>query len=208
MAVQRSTDMLVEPNAKGTKTHKIFEQFYLILIGVAVALAADRVLGKSSSAPTSAPEGLAKYLPPADRWPAIALFVAFVVTAVPFVHGTVRSLEKTYRDLRQPARRLLMFVEYATALVQSAIFFAMAASEGDIRAFCSCMMWLFGIHAIWGVVFSFIHGVVSRPETLWWGVINLTAALLMLPLISYDDEFTWEVSGNNSFLGDFELANA
>ena len=26
--------------------------------------------------------------------------------------------------------------------------------------------------------------------------------------VSYNDEFTWDVSGNNSFLGDFELANA
>lgn len=26
--------------------------------------------------------------------------------------------------------------------------------------------------------------------------------------VSYDDSFTWDVSGNNSFLGDFELANA
>lgn len=26
--------------------------------------------------------------------------------------------------------------------------------------------------------------------------------------VSYDDAFTWDVSGNNSFLGDFELANA
>ena len=26
--------------------------------------------------------------------------------------------------------------------------------------------------------------------------------------VSYSDEFTWDVSGNNSFLGDFELANA
>lgn len=26
--------------------------------------------------------------------------------------------------------------------------------------------------------------------------------------VSYDDEFTWDVSENNSFLGDFELANA
>ena len=26
--------------------------------------------------------------------------------------------------------------------------------------------------------------------------------------VSYDDMFTWDVSGNNSFLGDFELANA
>ncbi|MFW6153449.1 MAG: hypothetical protein ACOC42_03730, partial [Halobacteriota archaeon] len=25
---------------------------------------------------------------------------------------------------------------------------------------------------------------------------------------SYDDEFSWDVSGNNAFLGDFELANA
>ena len=26
--------------------------------------------------------------------------------------------------------------------------------------------------------------------------------------VAYDDEFTWDVSGNNSFLGDFALANA
>ena len=26
--------------------------------------------------------------------------------------------------------------------------------------------------------------------------------------VSYDDEFAWDVSGNNSFLGDFDLANA
>lgn len=26
--------------------------------------------------------------------------------------------------------------------------------------------------------------------------------------VTYDDEFTWDVSGNNSFLGDFELSNA
>lgn len=26
--------------------------------------------------------------------------------------------------------------------------------------------------------------------------------------VSYDDEFAWDVSGNNSYLGDFELANA
>ncbi|WP_254532737.1 DUF1326 domain-containing protein [Natrinema gelatinilyticum] len=26
--------------------------------------------------------------------------------------------------------------------------------------------------------------------------------------VSYDEAFTWDVSGNNSFLGDFELANA
>lgn len=25
---------------------------------------------------------------------------------------------------------------------------------------------------------------------------------------SYNDEFSWDVSGNNSFLGDFKLANA
>ena len=26
--------------------------------------------------------------------------------------------------------------------------------------------------------------------------------------VSYDDQFTWDVSGNNAYLGDFELANS
>ena len=38
--------------------------------------------------------------------------------------------------------------------------------------------------------------------------LEMTTGKSTTATVSYDDEFTWEVTGNNSFLGDFELANA
>ena len=38
--------------------------------------------------------------------------------------------------------------------------------------------------------------------------LEMTTGKSTAATVSYDDEFTWDVSGNNSFLGDFDLANA
>lgn len=38
--------------------------------------------------------------------------------------------------------------------------------------------------------------------------LEMTPAKSTTATVSYDDEFAWDVSGNSSFLGDFELANA
>lgn len=38
--------------------------------------------------------------------------------------------------------------------------------------------------------------------------LEMTTGKSTTATVAYDDEFTWDVSGNNSFLGDFELANA
>lgn len=38
--------------------------------------------------------------------------------------------------------------------------------------------------------------------------LEMTTGKSTTATVSYNDEFRWDVSGNNSFLGDFELANA
>lgn len=38
--------------------------------------------------------------------------------------------------------------------------------------------------------------------------LEMTTGKSTIATVSYDDEFSWDVSGNNAYLGDFELANA
>ncbi len=50
------------------------------------------------------------------------------------------------------------------------------------------------------------HGSVSpHPFT---NDLKMTPGESTTATVSYNDEFTWDVSGNNSYLGEFELANA
>ncbi len=109
-------------------------------------------------------------------------FIAFVFTAVPFVHGMNRHLDKTLSTSRKENRpRLLSFllVDFFIFILESALLFVLGISIISDGHFFQWFVALLVLDIIW----SLATWPITKSVVIQWLVVNLVAAAVCLMLI-------------------------
>jgi hypothetical protein len=109
-------------------------------------------------------------------------FVAFVFTAVPFVHGMNRHLDQTLSTSRKQKRpRLLgfVFIDFFVFIIESALLFILGVSITSGADFYSWFAALLAVDIAW----SLVTWPITKSVVIQWLLINVIAAIACLVLI-------------------------
>jgi hypothetical protein len=117
---------------------------------------------------------------------AILVFLAFVVTVIPFYHGATLALTKV---TLLGARRLLHMSNFAMLLIEAMIFYAMAASISSVHSFMVWFAILMAIDVAW-VAFVHVAGGSDKQAPRRWAYINFAMCVILVMLLSFDFDRT------------------
>src|SRR5262249_51242610 len=109
-------------------------------------------------------------------------FLAFMVTAVPFVHGMNRHLDKTLARSRtegNPRFLNYLLLDFFVFIVESSFLFVLAASVTRGLAFFQWLMLLLVIDVVWAL----ITWQITRAVALQWVYVNAAAVVLGVVVI-------------------------
>jgi hypothetical protein len=104
-------------------------------------------------------------------------FIAFIVTAVPFVHGMNRHLDKTLATIKKTKRRSLFVVlltDFLVFMAESCILFLLATSVKSETFFFQLLILLLLLDLVW----SFITWPITRSVVWQWTAVNVIAIVL------------------------------
>jgi hypothetical protein len=156
---------------------------YTVVVGAALSIAVSGVIDPK--------QGLGSVtLPPA------LLFIAFVATLFPFVHGALRHLNDAYVDnegshIRQGA----LIVDFALLFLHALTFVVLALLIKRPGDFAWCLSVLLTIDVAWGL---FAHFGSSARHTLApeakWAIINFVFVAVIVTYLVQSDIYLQEIS--------------
>ena len=151
------------------------QNLYGVVVGLALALAVGNVL-------TSALGG------DAVRWRSMPLFVAFLVTIVPFYHGALRHLDDVYVGSGLPHPRSgAVLVDFFVLFLEGCVFLGLATSINRPERFAWTYLLLLSVDVGWAALTSTVLAQERRlPTVLTWLKINSIAIptlILVLALV-------------------------
>src|SRR5436305_4099141 len=114
-------------------------------------------------------------------------FVAFIFTAVPFVHGINRHLDKTLKTSREENRGSLIVVlvfDFLIFLAESCVLFLLAASVRSELFFFQLLMLLLTLDLLWSVV----TWPITKSVVWQWIVVNILAVVAGIAVIYWFDK--------------------
>lgn len=155
----------------------------LDLYGVVIALALTTAIGITIS-----PNGVS-FSPLKLNEKYLTLFFAFFLTIVPFYHGASVYLLKTYRHGNPSKNRGAPLIDFFVLTFEAVIFYAMAASIGDLLSFEVWLAALFVLDLLWVGFTSFVSSSDNRTRK-WWAILN-GLMILFLIIIGGINENTW-----------------
>src|ERR1700745_107170 len=82
-------------------------------------------------------------------------FIAFIVTAVPFVHGMNRHLDNTLTTIKKTNRRslfIVLLIDFAVFLAESCILFLLATSVKSETYFFRLLILLLVLDLVWSFI--------------------------------------------------------
>lgn len=148
------------------------------LLSVVVSLAVAQALQRLVFVDTA---------PREHDYPDWVMFVGFFVTLVPFFHGANRYLDAAYITLESPARPIGLVCDFFFLLVESMIFYLMAAFIGALHKFYWVMFTLLLLDAAWvGITFLYKEHSSTAAKSqakfnyLPWLGLNVGAAVLLV----------------------------
>jgi len=108
---------------------------------------------------------------------AVATFIAFLATLLPFYHGALRHLDQKYIYLvngRKPPPRWLLFVDFLTLFLEACLLISMGATVEQPRTFLVLLLLLLLLDIIWSQIPRFAGSAAGKLE--WgWAVVNVPA---------------------------------
>lgn len=150
---------------------------YTVVIGVALSNAVVRLLDPS--------KGLDAILP--DR---IALFVAFVVTLLPFFHGALRHLDDAFVENKtEHLRRGVLIFDFALLFLHAMAFVVLSLLLHKPGQFAWVLAAVIAVDVIWAAFAHFASS--SRGGSLSaegkWGIINLVFFIAVSSILVMTD---------------------
>lgn len=141
------------------------QDLYAVVVAIALSLAVDRLVSTSSGFH--------------DR--RLLLFVALLVTLVPFYHGALRHLDEEYAFGSSGSRRqALVLLDFWILFLESCAFLALAVSLGRPRVYAIAFLALLVFDLAWtGVTTAFAGDNEELVAQSTWGRINAGAAVVM-----------------------------
>ena len=115
-----------------------------------------------------------------DSW---QLFVAFLITIIPFFHGTVRHLFATYVEDggSTSIKDWAILIDYYLLFIGGGVFIALSAVIKDVDSFMVLLIIVLAVDVVWGAMASIgFAGTKSQKAEIKWMVINFTAVVIIL----------------------------
>jgi hypothetical protein len=164
------------------------ERLYTVVAGLSLTTGVQRLLeGPGSASGPSALPGL-----PGPSLPtlglaqdALPMFIAFVLTLLPFYHGANRYLSATYVFSRSehPPRPLTAIIDFVFFFVQALTFYAMALMLRDPTWFFWLLVAVLLLDCCW-IVFVYFNSPTSFGAIRWWLYLNIATAFLLSVMIA------------------------
>src|SRR5947209_1279092 len=111
-------------------------------------------------------------------------FLTFIFTAVPFVHGMNRHLDKTLTTIQEQNRRGLFIIivfDFAVFLIESCVLALLAISVmSDVSFF-----WLWILLLTIDIVWTFITWPITREAVWQWAVVNIAAIIASIAVLNF-----------------------
>jgi hypothetical protein len=150
-----------EPIAKSVRN---LENLYAVVVAVALTLAVQQLVIEGGRSP-------------AFRWSVLWALVGFVVTLVPFYHGSERHLEATFVEAETTELRPLRLLwDFVVLFVEACVLLAIGALVAHPSSMLVALIVLFLIDIVWGLVAKFF---LRSGENVWtWAMINSVAAFV------------------------------
>lgn len=110
----------------------------------------------------------------------LPVFVAFLVTIVPFFHGMNRHLDRCYIDHQDTKVQKALLFDFAVFFIEAGLLFAFAAStQSGLYGFLILAVILL-IDVVWGGISDRIHYSDSQTGTRFWAAVNIIAVGLLI----------------------------
>ena len=146
------------------------QRVYAIIIALAINESIKRVFLRSNSIDL---EFHLDYLPQ---------FIAFICTAVPFVHSMNRHMDKTlakFKENQEYKLFAILVADFAIFLVESCVLFLLGVSVTHGIFFFQLWMLLLAIDLAW----AFVSYPITKPVIAEWAAINLLSVEAALVII-------------------------
>lgn len=143
-----------------------FEQLYSVAIVLALGRAIENIV-RDANAP-------GRILGPGS----LPAFVALFVTLVPFYHGAMRHLDRTYvQEGGKNVRTGTLLADFLLLFVEGTIFFVVAELLPNARAAAWGIVVLLLLDAVWGIaVFAVFYRRRQWRAEMRWVALNLVFA--------------------------------
>lgn len=118
-----------------------------------------------------------------SQWP---LLVAFIVTIVPFYHGAMRHLDRTYvEEQGQFVRRGALLADFLLLFGEAGILLGMAIQFDSCHEFAWWLALLLAFDAIWG---AFVLLTLTRRAKTWpqfrWALLNCATVVVLVVVLN------------------------
>jgi hypothetical protein len=153
-------------SSPGERVVRNFEQLYSVAIVLALGRAIENIVRDANSAGSILAPG------------SLPAFVALFVTLVPFYHGAMRHLDRTYVQERgENVRTGTLLADFLLLFVEGALFFVIAEVLPDARAAAWGLVVLLLFDAVWGTaVFAVFYKRRQWRAEMRWVALNLVFA--------------------------------
>lgn len=104
-------------------------------------------------------------------------FLAFLITVVPFYHGSHRHLEKTYVFSPTVRHKWFVMVDFLKCLLEACAFFALALAIKE-QAFFIILTSILFFNFLWGLAAAW----ANHTQSWKWSTINICTTAIFLTL--------------------------
>jgi hypothetical protein len=124
-------------------------------------------------------------------WERLPLLIAFLVTIIPFFHGAMCHLERSYLQKADTQLRSgALLSDFVILFVQAVIFFIFARSMPDARLSTAVLLTLLALDVVWGVTTSTL--LRRRPHLrlapMRWAIVNLCTLPFLAVILLLDTD--------------------
>jgi hypothetical protein len=118
-----------------------------------------------------------------DRLP---IFLAFLVTVVPFFHGMNRHLDRCYLEQRDSNVQKALLFDFIVFFIEAGLLFAFAAStQSGLSGFLILAVML-ALDIPWAMISQWIHYGENPTGTWLWATVNTGAIVLIVAIYFLD----------------------
>jgi hypothetical protein len=151
--------------AAPTSSVRYLRDLYSVVAGLALSIAVSRLVEARGNSP-------------ALDWETTPSLLALLLTIVPFYHGSLRYLDRTYEEAGPGwARPALVLWDFAVLFVEACVLLAAAALISNPYSFAIAIASLWLLDVAWVAVGS---RLLRLGNPVVWGAINVAAATLFV----------------------------
>jgi len=110
----------------------------------------------------------------------LLIFFSFLVTLIPFYHGAVIFLVKSYDTEQKNLKKGEFLFDFCFLLIESLVFFAMALSSSYVIGFIQWLIILFGIDIMWAFICYIKASDKKHAPPKYWGILNFITLIILL----------------------------